>query len=100
MKKIIYLIIFSILLIPNIIFAQEKELNLYLFYGDGCPHCKQMHEYLDEYLDGKDNLKDYMHNFSSDTFDLTNNIEENIDYIKSNYHNKKYVFECLDDVLH
>ena len=61
MKKIIYLIIFSILLIPNIIFAQEKELNLYLFYGDGCPHCKQLKIFLNEYLDENPNLKLYQY---------------------------------------
>ena len=56
MKKIIYIILFSILLIPNIIFASGKEINMYLFYGDGCPHCKQLKEFLNEYLDEKTNI--------------------------------------------
>lgn len=57
MKKIIYLIIMTILLIPNIIFAKEKELNLYLFYGEGCPHCKQLKIFLSEYIDENPNVK-------------------------------------------
>lgn len=61
MKKIIYLILMTILLIPNIIFAKEKELNLYLFYGEGCPHCKQLKIFLDEYMDENPNIKLYQY---------------------------------------
>ena len=56
MKKIISIILFSILLIPNIIFASGKEINMYLFYGEGCPHCKGLKEFLNEYLDEKTNI--------------------------------------------
>ena len=61
MKKIIYIILFSILLIPNIIFASGKDINMYLFYGDGCPHCKQLKEFLNEYLDEKPNITLYQY---------------------------------------
>ena len=61
MKKIIYIILFSLLLIPNIIFASEKNLNLYLFYGDGCPHCKDLKAYLNDYLEDKPNIKLYQY---------------------------------------
>lgn len=57
MKKILYLIIFSILIIPNILFASENDLNIYLFYGDGCPHCAALEKYLNEYLSDKDYIK-------------------------------------------
>ncbi len=57
MKKIIYIILFSVLLIPNIIFASGKEINMYLFYGEECPHCKQLKEFLNDYLDEKPNIK-------------------------------------------
>ena len=30
---------------------------MYLFYGDGCPHCKQLKEFLNEYLDEKEGSK-------------------------------------------
>ena len=61
MKKIIYIILFSILLIPNIIFALGKDINMYLFYGDGCPHCKQLKEFLNVYLDEKPNIRLYQY---------------------------------------
>lgn len=47
-KKISYLIIILFLLImPFQVFAKDKEVTLYLFHGDGCPHCKEEMEYLD-----------------------------------------------------
>ena len=58
MKKFIFGIVIFFMFI-GYVFADGKILNLYLFYGDGCPHCREMHEYLDEYLDGKENLKLY-----------------------------------------
>lgn len=57
MKKILYVLLFAILLIPNILFADEKELNIYLFYGDGCPHCAALEKYLDTYLDVHSEVK-------------------------------------------
>ena len=55
MKKIIYTLIFTILLIiPFNVNASEKKLNIYLFYGDGCPHCALEEEFLDDYLKDKD----------------------------------------------
>lgn len=59
MKKILYIIIFCIMLIPNVIYAKEKELNMYLFYGNGCPHCIKLEKYLDNYLKDKPNIKLY-----------------------------------------
>ena len=32
---------------PFQVFAKDKEVTLYLFHGDGCPHCKEEMEYLD-----------------------------------------------------
>ena len=58
MKKFIFGIVIFFMFILNV-FADGKVLNMYLFYGESCPHCKEMHEYLDEYLDGKDNIKLY-----------------------------------------
>ena len=44
MKKwLISFILFFLLFIPNV---SAKEVNLYLFYGDGCPHCAKEEEYL------------------------------------------------------
>ena len=54
MKKFSYILLFMLMLIPNIVFG--KELNIYLFHGDGCPHCKAEIEFLDEYLTDNDNV--------------------------------------------
>lgn len=51
MKKILFLVGF--LLIPLTVNA--KEINIYLFYGDGCSHCAA----LEKYLETKDNINLY-----------------------------------------
>ena len=49
MKKIIKIFIISLLLlIPT--FKGVKALDIYLFYGDGCPHCADEEKLLDSYL--------------------------------------------------
>ena len=48
--------------------------------------------------DWAENYKSYIHHFNEDTRTIISDIKDNIDYIKDNYHNKKYVFECLDDI--
>lgn len=45
MKKNIFWLLL-LLLLPTVIDA--KEVNLYLFHGDGCPHCAKEREYLKE----------------------------------------------------
>ena len=59
MKKLLFVISFVFLLMPFSVDA--KEVNFYLFYGDGCPHCQALKEYLNkEYADDKDvNLYKY-----------------------------------------
>ena len=53
LKKLIYIVLFLFLLIPIGVNANEK-VNIYLFYGDGCPHCAALEEYLDsEYSNDK-----------------------------------------------
>lgn len=47
MKKIVtVLLLFFTLLIPTC--RAEEKIDLYLFYGDGCPHCAAEKEFLDE----------------------------------------------------
>lgn len=62
MKKIIItLTLIVLLLIPNMLNASEKEINAYLFWGEGCPHCKQEKEWFEEYL--KNNKDVQLHKF-------------------------------------
>lgn len=57
MKKITYILLFVIMFIPCVIFGSEKDLNIYLFYGDGCPHCAEEEEWFKTYLDKNRNIK-------------------------------------------
>ena len=57
MKKYIFLIIAAFLLLPTMVSA--KEVNLYLFYGNGCPHCSALEEYLDSNYNSDDDLNIY-----------------------------------------
>lgn len=60
MKKFYLLIIFfiSFIFVGNV---DAKEINMYLFYGEGCPHCEALMHYLNsEYSHNKDiNLYKY-----------------------------------------
>ncbi|HBM45807.1 MAG: hypothetical protein UT05_C0002G0035 [Parcubacteria group bacterium GW2011_GWF2_38_76] len=50
-KKIIFSIfLFSLFLIPGYIFAQENKniVNVYFFWGNGCPHCANEKPFLDK----------------------------------------------------
>ena len=54
MKKFSYILLFILMIIPNVVLG--KELNIYLFHGDGCPHCAAEIEYLNGYLEKHDNI--------------------------------------------
>ena len=59
MKKLTYILLFLIMFIPCVIFGSEKHLNIYLFYGDGCPHCAEEEEWFKTYLEKNKNIKIY-----------------------------------------
>ena len=48
-KKIVSLVLFGLLFLPIITFAKTDKVDLYLFYGDGCPHCAQLENFLITY---------------------------------------------------
>ena len=61
MKKILkFLIVFAILLLlPVSTKADEKVINIHLFYGNGCPHCAAEEEFLSDYLKDRTDVKLY-----------------------------------------
>lgn len=61
MKKILKMLLFLLLFIPFLVFGSEKDLNIYLFYGDGCPHCKEEEKWFESYLKKNDFIK--MHRY-------------------------------------
>lgn len=61
MKKILkFLIVFAFfLLLPVSAKAEEKIINIHLFYGNGCPHCAAEEEFLSDYLKDRTDVKLY-----------------------------------------
>lgn len=61
MKKILkFLIVFAVfLLLPASAKADEKVINIHLFYGNGCPHCAAEEEFLSDYLKDRTDVKLY-----------------------------------------
>lgn len=61
MKKILkFLIVFAVfLLLPLSAKADEKVINIHLFYGNGCPHCAAEEEFLSDYLKDRTDVKLY-----------------------------------------
>ncbi len=57
MKKILKILLFLLIFIPCLVFGNEKDLNIYLFYGDGCPHCKDEEKWFESYLKKNDFIK-------------------------------------------
>ena len=47
MKKLLLIVILFSLIIPSVV-SEESDVDLYLFYGQGCPHCSQEKVFLDE----------------------------------------------------
>ena len=61
MKKIVRLLILGLLFIifPFSVKADERVVNIHMFYGETCPHCAAEEKFFDEYLKDKDNVKLY-----------------------------------------
>lgn len=57
MKKLLFLFAFVLFLIPFSVNA--KEVNIYIFYGDGCPHCAALEKYLDKEYKNDKEVKTY-----------------------------------------
>lgn len=61
-NKFIGILIFSLLtfLGSNSIYAADK-INLYLFWGEGCPHCKKEKEFLQKLVQTNEDVQ--LHDF-------------------------------------
>ena len=78
MKKCLKLFILFLLLMPTIVFAKDK-VNVYVFRGEGCPHCEELKDYLDG-LDSetksKFEVKDFEVWYNKDNSKLMDEIAE------------------------
>ena len=58
MKRIIKLcLLLIVLLFPLVVNAKDNKVTLYLFHGDGCPHCASEIEYLNSIENKYENLE-------------------------------------------
>ena len=58
MKKLIKIWLLMLMLIPFMTYAKEDDkITLYLFHGDGCPHCAEEMEYLETLQKNHPNLE-------------------------------------------
>lgn len=85
MKKflnLILILIFTIILIPFNVSAEEKIVNIHLFYGEGCPHCAHEKEYLNEYLKDKGNVKLYTYEvwYDKDNQKLLEKVQDELNH--------------------
>lgn len=44
----IFLVLLTLFLIVKPVFAQEKQVNIYFFWGEGCPHCVHEKPFLEQ----------------------------------------------------
>ena len=84
LRKILLVLILMLVVVPFNVKADEKVINIYLFYGDGCPHCAAEEEFLDEYLKDNDNVKLYKYEV---WYDKTN--QEYLQKVQKKLNNKQ-----------
>lgn len=79
MKRIIKLCLLLIfLLFPLVVNAKENKITLYLFHGDGCPHCASEIEYLNRIEKKYNNLEIVKYEvwYDQDNSEFLNQVKE------------------------
>ena len=57
MKKIKYIVLFLLLMVIFPLNIKAESLKIYLFYGDGCPHCADEEKFFESYLENNKDIK-------------------------------------------
>lgn len=79
MKRIIKLcLLLVVLLFPLVVNAKENKITLYLFHGDGCPHCASEIEYLNRIEKKYNNLEIVKYEvwYDEDNSEFLNQVKE------------------------
>ena len=79
MKRIIKLcLLLVVLLFPLVVNAKENKVTLYLFHGDGCPHCASEIEYLNRIEKKYNNLEIVKYEvwYDQDNSEFLNQVKE------------------------
>ena len=86
MKKVIKLLIlaFFFLLPFNVFGLEEEKVKLYLFYGDGCPHCADEKVFLDSIDDKYPNLEIVKYEvwYNDENSKLLSEVEEKLHIVR------------------
>ena len=80
MKKIKFVLLFLILLLIPTSIKADNVVNIHLFYGNGCPHCAEEEEFLDDYLKDEENVKLYKYEvwYDSDNQKLLSKVKDTL----------------------
>ena len=57
MKKIKYIVLFLLLMIIFPLNIKAESLKIYLFYGDGCPHCADEEKFFESYFEDNNDIE-------------------------------------------
>lgn len=78
--KLLFVMLIGILLVPCTVLADEKDsVNVYFFYGNGCPHCAEAEEFFDsieDELGDKFDIVSYETWYDTDNVDLMNEVAD------------------------
>ena len=78
--KFLFIMLIGILLVPCSVLAKDNEpVNVYFFYGNGCPHCAEAEEFFDSIEDELGDQFDivaYETWYNSDNVDLMNEVAD------------------------
>ncbi len=78
--KIVLILVLTFIFVPFKVNADEKVINIHLFYGEGCPHCAKEEAFLEEYLEGRTDIKLYKYEvwYDKDNQDLLKKVQEKL----------------------
>jgi len=80
MKKYLFILVFILLLTPVFFASAAEVINLYFFYGDGCPHCTKEEVFLDKLELEYENIKIHRYEVwrNRENADLLKNIAQKL----------------------
>ena len=78
MKKYIFVMLFLLVMLCPYMVKAENIVNIYLFYGDGCPHCAEEEQWLEGIKEKYNNVHVYMYEtwYDEDNDALMNQLKE------------------------
>lgn len=79
-KYFIYVCILIFTFFLSISNVSAREINLYFFHGDGCPHCADEEEFLEKYEDSNLNVVRYEVWYNEENSSFLNEISKSMEF--------------------